>query len=80
MASNSDQIWLQFELVRGPMSVQVSCKFEEGPVKNELWRYTVHNIFSIIRLKEKMSALKRCLIQLSPEIVVIREFIPAFVT
>ena len=27
------------------MPVQVSCKFDEGPVKNELRRYLVHNIF-----------------------------------
>ena len=45
MASNSGQIWSQFELFRGPMPVQVSCKFNEGPVKNELRRYLVHNIF-----------------------------------
>ena len=44
MASNSDQIWSQFELVRGPMRIQVSYKFDEGPVKNELRRYLVHNI------------------------------------
>ena len=42
----------------GPMPVQVSCKFDEGPVKNELRRYLVHNIFSIIRLWENISALK----------------------
>ena len=40
------------------MPVQVSCKFDEGPVKNELRRYLVHNIFSIIRLLEIFSALK----------------------
>ena len=34
------------------MPVQVSCKFDEGPVKNELRRYLIHNIFSIIRLRE----------------------------
>ena len=27
------------------MPVQVSCKFDEGPVKNELRYYLVHNIF-----------------------------------
>ena len=46
-ASNSDHIWSQFELVRGLIPVQVSCKFDKGPVKHELRR------FSIIRLREK---------------------------
>ena len=32
-ASNSGQIWSQFELIRGPMHVMVPCKFDESPVK-----------------------------------------------
>ena len=39
------------------MPVQVSCKFDGDPVKNELRRYLVH-IFSIIRLRKKKIALK----------------------
>ena len=45
-AINSDHIWSQFELVRGLIPILVSCKFDEGPVKHELRR------FSIIRLRE----------------------------
>ena len=40
------------------MPVQVFCKFDEGSVKNELKRHLVHNIFSIIRLRETFSVLK----------------------
>ena len=35
------------------MPVQVSCKFDESPVKNEFRRYLVFNIFSIRSDKKK---------------------------
>ena len=56
------------------MSVQVSCKFDEVSVKNELRRYLVQNIFlynktirNIFSAQEQVTS--RCLIQSSPEIV-----------
>ena len=67
------------------MPVKGFCKFDEGPVKNELRRYLVHNIFFYNKTKGNIFGAQEqvtpwCLIQISPEIVVIREFIPAFVT
>ena len=56
------------------MLVQVSCKFDEGLVKNELRLHLVHNIFSVNKTMRKIfgaqeQVTSRCLIQSSPEIV-----------
>ena len=62
------------------MSVQVSCKFEDGLVKNELRQYLDYNKTMGKKIGAQEQVASRCLIQSSPEIVLIREFILAFVT
>ena len=67
------------------MAVLVTCKFDDNSTKNEgtTRNYCVHNIFSIISLWEKFSALKgnsKANIRTGPKSKFIQAFMPVLVT
>ena len=51
-------MWPDFQRIRDFMAILVTCKFDDDLIKHE-----VHNIFSIISLRENLSALKSKLLQ-----------------